>query len=95
MKRGKWYSPPANGPYGYSRGNRAMQSKRVTGKSANSEMLLRIKLQEERYGGPTLYNSRTGKRVALHTFMPDIPTDAGHREIVVHNDSTLSGFKLR
>lgn len=68
MKRGKYYSPPANGPYGYSRGNRAMASKRTSGPSPNSEMITRIRVQEERMGGSFVFNSRTGKRKRLADF---------------------------
>jgi hypothetical protein len=66
MKRGKYYSPPANGPYGYPRGNRAMASKRVSGPTPNMEMITRIRVQEERVGGTFVFNPRTGKRTVLN-----------------------------
>lgn len=66
MKRGKWYSPPANGPYGYPRGNRVMAAKRVSGATPNTEMLTRMRVQEQRYGGTLVFNPRTGKRTVLN-----------------------------
>ena len=68
MKRGKWYAPPASGPYGYPRGNRVMSAKRTSGPSPNTEMLTRMREQEMRLGGTSVYNPRTGKRRVLdHT----------------------------
>ena len=73
MARGKYYSKPANGPYGYPRGNRAMASKRTVGPTPNTEMLTRMREQELRLGGTSVYNPRTGKRKVLSHFVSDVP----------------------
>lgn len=76
MKRGKYYSPPANGPYGYPRGNRAMASKRVVGPTPNTEMITRMRVQEQRYGGTLVWNPITRKYSVLeHTPADPIFTD--------------------
>jgi hypothetical protein len=49
--------------------NPAMRSKRTSGPSPNTEMITRIRVQEERIGGAFVFNSRTGKRKGLHEYV--------------------------